>query len=373
MLIGDADWSMTLGPEEQAWQLMSLGTQAADGAWTWPDGSNTGLLLPTSRTRSYYSACEGNSGVPADTRRIGRPRVWLGRTADGEVSEVVADLLSAAERQPEQTVSAWVESVGMPGGSVLTDQDGLGRHPADIAAAFEVTDDFVGWLDRLGEVHLDGQLTLFDPGAPGDPATLPVDVQSGLYPVFTVAEPEIGTADLMLIRLGDERPVRWLHEDERGAPWNIGVETGSYVLTDEATRRLLEHDGPAYGAFYAQTEDLGHGVGDFDGSGFVLNNHTFGDGVAWCYIGVAAEGWVTALVLCMADEPVWAVMPPETDHETFTALAKRIAAGQLHDDEITSYRWPRLLALIEEEQGRITRSVRTEMYSLKDHIDNERD
>lgn len=375
MLVGDADWSLTLGPKDEALEFLTLGSYGVKAEWTWPAGDSTQPLLPTSRTSSYFAGRHGLPGVPLDASEVGWAPVWAGTDESGEVCEVVIDLHSAARTPPGSILSAWNEPVGRGGVRLIVPPDEVADSVLDLSAAFEVTPDFMGTLTRLGAVRLAGRVAAYDPGTRLEPVLLPISVEEHDYPVFTVVTDEHGTEDLLVIRVGDGRPKQWVEQSSPGHGWNVLIDTGRYVVTSEDVWRLVMRDKQAHHELLSAIDQVGHGCGDIAAlsGGVVVNDATFGDGVASCFLALGQAGEVLAIAFSMLPDLEWSVMPARDDQAVFGMLAERVRTGPLHDDEIATYRWPSLLNALEKNQGQFTRQVRAEMYGLKDHIENERE
>lgn len=373
LLLGDSSVPGVMGSDEYAESFPMMGLARNRGIeWSWPTGKETGLFLPGSTLRSFYSGRLSINPYPPRNYRPSYARAWLGLNEQGVACELVIDLAAIFRAEPyAQVVDAWSEPLAA-GPATLINEDDVSPESADLGAAFVAGAHGAGMLLALGDAPLEGQLYAFDPLFLKNPLRLPVVVPRGSYPAYVLL---LDNADLLLVRLGRERAIRWLSYDgpaERGA--YIQIEAGMYcvstaavwdaVTNDEALREDMRRVATTASIDAVSLEsrrDLG----------FVVNGDTGGDMPAWCYIGLDEAGAVVAVAVALITDVVYAHRPPSEDSDLLQDLRQRIEAvpEDSDPDELRSYYWPR----IEEATrgGEVTPSTRAEMYQLRDLLEQQ--
>lgn len=329
------------------------------------EGDLAGRLVEGAPLRAYYLGRRGwnpEARRPEKTHRPGRADIWAGVSADGRVCEIVLDFTAIVRAEPFEVVpDPWaVPVVGGPG--LLLESPESAPESAPVQRLIDEAPS--GHLMFLGHVALQGQLAAYDPGCPDWGAELPVVVPTGRYPAFAVA---VDRADVILLRLGDRRPERWLRVG------GVGVETGQYVISSMELRDRIKQVGR--GEMQQVALDLSFDVASMPTApkhGFVINAYTYGDVGVDVFVGVDSDGAAVAVVVPLLVEWVFAHRPAAEDvaaAETAQRLRAEAPDGsepaRLFDED-----WPDLEMAL--RSGEMTRDQRSSLHYLvdvmKDHL-----
>lgn len=266
--------------------------------------------------------------------------------------------------QPEQVSSAWLESVSGPAGAFVP---GLyaRRESAEVNRAFTEDGSEWGRLYRLGDVRIAGRLLAFDPATLLKPLPLPVDVPDRDCVVFA----RIGEyTEMVLVRFGGGPPEYWyelLGDNEHGPL--IEIDTGMYAIASESLLAAAAADKSLRRSVVGLCPPGGRGIGQVGGQpgwGVVVNGDIGGDVPAWCYVGHDGVGEVTALVVAIITDPIYAFRPPADDGAALKAISSLIKSvdGDTDFDELIET-WESLEAIV--ASGRpFTIMERADMHSL---------
>lgn len=357
LIIGDSDISAVLNEDAGGDPLWWLGGPVKKSDAAVADGQRSGLLTDGSRYRAYYLGARGwepelqHSPL---THRPGRAEIWVGDDANGGICEVVLDFTAIVRAEPfEEAQDPWAASVsGGPGR--LLDSPGVVPEPAAVHVLIEEAPP--GRLLVLGQASLEGRLCAYDPACPEWGTDLPVEVPAGRYPAFMLA---VDRADVMLLRLGERRPERWLRAG------GVGVETGQYVVSSTTLRDHIKDAGRL--KMQQVAVDLSFDVAAMPGAparGFVLNSYTHGDVGVDVFVGVRGEAEVVAVIVPLFVERVFSLRPPAEDAEAAQEAQRLRAAAQEGSEAARAFEeeWPELEPAV--RSGVLTREQRSSLHWL---------
>ena len=376
VLIGDADLALTLGEGAAAkyfpYMRMALLADNSLEAWEWPSGDGSRLLFPTSSVRSFYSGRA--PAIPYYDRRRQRcasPDAWIGVDEDGHTAELVVDILATCSGAPYVEIDdAWSREVEAVGGRIRSETSPLQlvEESADLSQAFTLSfaDEFAASLIYLGNVMLHGQIVAFDPGTRQQPVQLPVAVPAGSYPSYAYLT---DYAELLLLRFSSERPVRWLEAVHQDGPAFISIDSGSYVLTghDVWVEAETNEDVANELVELCRLDLDAVALASVPGHGAAVNCYLGGDFPAWCYLGVASSGTVSAVAVALATDPVYGSRPASMDREAIDETVRLLQSvdQEVRDDACTEV--GELLANFELNGG-LSRWDRSRIYQLCDRL-----
>ena len=372
VLIGDADLEATLGqgPTARAYPRRAVGS-VFEQRRPQPTGDETLLLLPTSSVRSYHS---GSRHPPYPDRRLQRgapPEAWIGFDEHGEAAEVVIDHLAVWKGKPYELIDdPWRLEVAEPGGQVCSEASTLQlvEEPGDIGQAFTeaFAEEFGAILMHLGAVALKGQIVAFDPKMRYNPLRLPVVAKTDNCPSFAYFT---DFADLLLIRLGNPRPVTWFEVMEEDDAVFIPIDTGTYVIADLEVLAKAESDEQT-AEDLAGLHDVGLDVAVLEsepGHGAVVNSAIGGDVPAWCYLGLSADDTVTAVVVALVTDPIYGSRPESHDRAVLDETSRLLRNADEETREDASIELQSIRARA-ESVSKLSYYDRASLYNLRDRL-----